>query len=78
MAAIRVYLVEDQPRLLRDLERALSQRPGLRVVGTALDGETALAELAGARPDVLVLDLELPGLSGLDVLERLSRAQVNV
>jgi len=79
MAPIRVYLVEDQPRLLRGLERALARRPGLEVVGAALDGETALAEIAEAGPpDVLVLDLELPGLSGLDVLGRLGQMDVDV
>ena len=78
MTPIRVYLVEDQPRLLRDLKRALARRPGLEVVGAALDGETALSEIAGAAPDVLVLDLELPGLSGLDVLGRLGQVDVDV
>jgi len=70
-SSIRVYLVEDQPRLLRDLERALARRPALRVGGAALDGETALVEIAERRPDVVVLDLELPGIDGLEVLRQL-------
>jgi DNA-binding LytR/AlgR family response regulator len=65
-------LVDDEPQLLVALRRALeSAWPELEVIGEALDGEEAL-ELAEARPpDVAFLDIQMPGLSGLEVARRL-------
>jgi DNA-binding NarL/FixJ family response regulator len=67
---IRVVLVDDHP-LLRDGTRAiLEQVDGLRIVGTAADGAATLAEMAAHQPDVLVLDLGLPDVSGVDLVQR--------
>jgi two-component system cell cycle response regulator DivK len=71
-AAARVLLVEDHP-LNRELAEAMLQRAGYDVLGVE-DGETALASVAARRPDVIVLDIELPGISGLDVARRLKAA----
>ncbi|HET9451411.1 MAG TPA: response regulator transcription factor [Aggregicoccus sp.] len=69
-APVRVFVVEDQTRILKNKLRLLEGREELEIVGTALSGETALAQLAGARPDVLLLDLGLPRMSGIDVTRR--------
>ncbi|MBF5040826.1 response regulator transcription factor [Aggregicoccus sp. 17bor-14] len=72
-APVRVFLVEDQPQLLRQLAKVLASYPELEVVGSARDGEDALAQLAALQPapQVVLLDLELPGLDGIQVTARL-------
>lgn len=65
----RVLVVDDEPGLVRALSLNLRAR-GWDVV-TAADGEEALRVAADAHPDVIVLDLGLPGLSGLEVIEGL-------
>jgi DNA-binding NarL/FixJ family response regulator len=73
--AVRVFLVEDQPKLLKNLVKLLSAHPDeVEVVGTALDGESALAECARLTPDLVLLDLELPGIDGIEVTSRLKRS----
>jgi two-component system KDP operon response regulator KdpE len=62
----RVLIVEDEPQMLRALHLNLTAR-GYEVV-TAEDGTTALTEVALAEPDVIVLDLGLPDIDGLDVI----------
>ena len=66
---VRVLIVEDHP-LNRELTEAILERAGYEVQG-AEDGETALASVAARRPDVILLDVELPGISGLEVARRL-------
>jgi DNA-binding NarL/FixJ family response regulator len=68
---IRVVIVDDHPMVREIIALACNERPSLRVVGQAGDGFQALEECALLRPDVVVLDLGLPGLSGFDVLVRL-------
>ncbi|MBI5478430.1 MAG: response regulator transcription factor [Deltaproteobacteria bacterium] len=68
--AIRLLVCEDDPRVRAGLERGLGAA-GLTVVGAVDTGEEACARVQAAPPDVLLLDLELPGMSGLDVIDRL-------
>ena len=65
----RVLVVDDEPRLLRALEINL-RAYGYQCV-TAVDGETALAAAAEHHPDIIVLDLGLPDLDGVDVIRRI-------
>jgi len=60
-----ILVVDDEREIVRALQRSLSAH-GYRVV-TATSGESALAMLAQHRPDLMVLDLLLPGMSGLEV-----------
>jgi DNA-binding response OmpR family regulator len=64
-----ILVVEDEPTIVEVVVRYL-QREGFRTI-TAGDGESALQAVARERPDLLVLDLMLPGLDGLEVLRRL-------
>ena len=61
----RVLLVDDNPEMLTIAGAALA--PGCVIVGTATDGPSALAAADTLRPDVIVLDISMPGMSGLDV-----------
>ncbi|MFG6160143.1 response regulator transcription factor [Halomonas sp. 1390] len=65
----KVLVVDDEPNIVLSLE-FLMQQAGFEV-DTAEDGESALARIAEAAPDLLLLDISLPGISGFDVLERL-------
>src|SRR6478672_3894916 len=64
---IRVFVVEDQTKILKNQLKLLEGSHELEIVGTALSGETALEEVARLKPDVLLLDLGLPRMSGIDV-----------
>lgn len=67
MAKIRVMVVEDQPNILRSQLKLLSASDEIEVVGTALSGEAALESLDKARPEVILCDLGLPRMSGIDL-----------
>ena len=73
-APVRVFIVEDQPHLLKNLVKLLAAHPGeVEIVGTALSGESGLEECAQLQPEVLLLDLELPGIDGIEVTARIKR-----
>ena len=67
-AKIRVYLVDDQAIIRAALKSFLGARADMEVVGDSGDPRAALGELQRLRPDVVVLDITMPGLSGLDLL----------
>lgn len=66
---IRVLIVDDSAVIRGLLQRALAQ-PGINVVGAARDGTEALQAIARLKPDVVTLDVEMPRLNGIGVLER--------
>ncbi len=66
-APIRVYVVEDQTKILKNQLKLLEASREIEIVGTALSGETAVEEVPRIKPDVLLLDLGLPRMSGIDV-----------
>lgn len=73
MARPTALVVDDEPGLLAQLVKALAAAwPELEVVGTAGDGPQALAVADRLRPDVVFLDIQMPGMSGLEVARRLS------
>jgi len=65
---IKVYLVDDQAMFRAALRSLLNQRSELEVVGSNGDARRALEEIQTLRPDVVVLDISMPGLSGLDTI----------
>ena len=70
---VRVYLADDHPLFLRGIVQEVKERPDLELVGQAADGRTALADLRSLQPDVAVIDMRIPGLSGLEVLAACKR-----
>jgi two-component system response regulator DesR len=70
---IRVVLAEDQRMMLGALGVLLGLEDDIDVVGTAVDGDEALRLVVSLIPDVLVTDIEMPGLTGLDVASEIRR-----
>ena len=66
-----LYLADDQKMLLSALAALLDLEDDFQVVGTATDGATALSEIQLKKPQVAILDIEMPGLTGLQVAEKL-------
>src|SRR5687767_2320679 len=71
MERTRIFVVEDQPLLLKNILKALSAYEELEIVGTAQDGERAVDEIVQVKPQLVLLDLELPGLNGIQVTQKL-------
>jgi len=68
-ALIRVMIVEDQGMVRMFLERWLAGLPGFTLVGSARSGEEALPLVESARPDVVLVDFQLPGMDGLEFMQ---------
>ena len=73
---VSVFVGEDHPIYREGLVRALAQRPEFEVVGSANDGREALSRIRALRPDVAILDENMPGLLGNDVLQAISRDEL--
>lgn len=73
---IRIVVAEDHALVRAGMKLLISRQPRLRWVGEAADGESALALVRALRPDVLLLDLGLPRMDGLDVMQTLAREQL--
>lgn len=71
---IRVLIVDDHALVRTGLRLVLSAERDIEVVGECATGEEAWATLRKVKPDVLLCDLHLPGISGLDVTERVARS----
>jgi len=71
---IRLVVVDDHPIVRQGLTAALEDEADFEVVGAVGSADEALAVVAGLRPDVVMLDLELPGLGGIDAIPRLLEA----
>jgi two-component system nitrate/nitrite response regulator NarL len=72
-ARVSVYVGEDHPIYLEGLVRALRQRPEFEVLGSSTDGRRALEEIRRLAPDVAILDENMPGLLGNEVMQAISR-----
>jgi DNA-binding LytR/AlgR family response regulator len=72
---LRVALVDDEPPALRRLQMAIDKAPDVEVVGQASNGEDALALIRKGGVDVVLLDIRMPGLSGLDLARAVDPAE---
>src|SRR4051794_11453435 len=68
---IRVLLADDHETVREGLRLLIDAQPDMQVTGEAADGAEALAKAAAIKPDAIVLDLTMPGTSGLTVAHRL-------
>ncbi len=68
---IRVLIVDDEQTARERLRHLLDLVPGVEVAGEAADGEQAIARIAELRPDLVLMDIQMPGCSGLEVVASL-------
>jgi DNA-binding NarL/FixJ family response regulator len=72
-APIKVYLIDDQAMIRAAFRSLLNQREGMVVVGDNGDARQALTEIPELRPDVIMLDITMPGLSGIDAIAQIRK-----
>jgi two-component system, NarL family, nitrate/nitrite response regulator NarL len=73
---VRVLVADDHPVYREGVARAISERSGLELVGVAADGREAMAGIRDLVPDVAVLDVRMPGLSGIDIVAEIARERI--
>jgi len=71
MMAIRVLITDDHPIVREGLRRILGANPDMAVVGEAANGIEALYLVETCNPDVVLVDISMPGMSGIDLIQRL-------
>ena len=74
MSALRVLVVDDHPMFRAGVTGLLDSVADTEVVGSAGDGEGAVREATLTRPDVILMDLDLPGITGLEAIRRIAKA----
>lgn len=70
-AAIRLLIADDHPVIRRGIRAMLETIPDIVVVAEAADGETAVAQAEQHRPDVILMDLVMPGIDGIEAIRRI-------
>jgi DNA-binding NarL/FixJ family response regulator len=73
---IRIVIADDHPIVRRGLKQVIEADPHLRVAGEADDGEAVLEQIEAHRPDVAVLDIEMPRLDGLGVVREMQKRRI--
>ena len=73
---VRVLVADDHPVYLEGVARAISERAGLQLVGVAADGREAMAGIRELSPDVAVLDVRMPGLTGVEIAAEIGRERL--
>jgi two-component system, chemotaxis family, protein-glutamate methylesterase/glutaminase len=73
MAKIRVLVVDDSALMRKLIPQMLAADESIEVVGTAMDGSFCLKKIEELKPDVITLDLEMPGMNGIDALKEIMR-----
>ncbi len=75
---IRVYLADDHPIVRRGIGDLLETEPGIVVVGEATNGEEAVAGASSLRPDIILMDLVMPKMDGIEAIRQIKANQPEV
>ena len=70
---IRVLVVDDSALMRKLIPQMIEDDPAIEVVGTAMDGSFALKKIEELKPNVITLDLQMPGMNGIDTLKEIMR-----
>lgn len=76
--SIKVFLADDHKVFRQGLRGILEEEPDVAVVGEAEDGRTAVSAIAGAKPDVVLMDVNMPGLGGIEATRQLLKTAPRV
>ncbi len=71
---IRVIVVDDDPMVVTGIKGILSTTDDIETVGSALSGEDALDQVALHFPDIVLMDIRMPGIGGIEAIERLTNS----
>lgn len=74
---IKIVLADDHPVLLQGLELILSTKPNIEICGTASNGTDALRLIKSFQPEIAVLDVQMPGLDGYEIAQRVFTENIN-
>lgn len=77
MKKIRIVIADDHPIFIRGLRQVLTADPALEIVSEARDGEAALACIQESRPDVAILDIEMPQKDGFEMVQAMQRQKLS-
>ena len=77
MTAVRVLIVDDQMMVREGFTVLLNAMPGIEVVGEAVDGRQALAQVAALKPDVVLMDIRMPEMNGIDATREIVDADTD-
>jgi two-component system LytT family response regulator len=72
----KAVLVDDEKLALKRLQRLLRDEPDVEIIGAAENGRDAVALIEDLKPDILFLDIQMPGMTGFDVIRRLKHVPV--
>ncbi len=78
MQVIRVLVVDDNAGFRRRIKEFLASKPDIKVVGEAADGEQAVLKTRDLQPDVVLMDVRMPGTNGLDATRQLKNEMPGV
>lgn len=74
---VRILIADDHPEMLRMVRQILQQEEGWEICGEAVDGEQAVSKAIELKPDVVILDLAMPKLNGLEAARRICEQEPN-
>jgi DNA-binding NarL/FixJ family response regulator len=76
--SIRILLADDHTIVLQGLSRFLQEQEGMEVVGQAKDGPTAVSLARELKPDVVIMDISMPGLSGIEATRQICQENPDI